>query len=239
MFWRPVEWRCWIFTPWAFCVIKIILFNLKKRSSWPSEEKRNNLLIHVTTWWTSKTETKGYYSMMKFCKKQTTLTMEVEIVSVVAYGQGNHWKRTEGTFWVMELYVSWLWWWLPLSILRDYTLIKWVHFIVCTLDFPKEKNIAKSLIVQVKESTFRPWYQALQTFIIQLLNWDIIHKGFPGGSVGKETTCQWRKCSSIPGSGRSPGKGNSNPLQYSCLGNPMDRGAWRLQSKGVQGSNMT
>ena len=135
---------------------------------------------------------------MKFFKKQTTLTMEIEIRSVVAFGQGNHWKRTEGTFWVMELYVSWLWWWLPLSILRDYTLIKWVHFIVCTLYSPQEKNIAKSLIVQIKESTFCPWYQSLQTLIIQLLNWDIIHKGFPGGSVGKEFTCQCRKCEFYP-----------------------------------------
>ena len=39
--------------------------------------------------------------------------------------------------------------------------------------------------------------------------------------------------SSIPGSGRSPGRGNSNPLQYSCLGNPMDRGAWRATVHGV------
>ena len=39
---------------------------------------------------------------------------------------------------------------------------------------------------------------------------------------------------SVPGSGRSPGKGNGNSLQYSCLENPMDRGAWRLQSMGLQ-----
>ena len=39
--------------------------------------------------------------------------------------------------------------------------------------------------------------------------------------------------SSIPGSGRSPGEGNGNPLQYSCLGNPMDREAWRTVVHGV------
>ena len=39
---------------------------------------------------------------------------------------------------------------------------------------------------------------------------------------------------SIPGSGRSPGEGNDDSLQYSCLGNPMDRGAWGLQSMGSQ-----
>ena len=47
---------------------------------------------------------------------------------------------------------------------------------------------------------------------------------FPGSSVGKESTC--RRPGSIPGLGRSPGEGNSNSLQYSCLENSMDRGAW-------------
>ena len=51
--------------------------------------------------------------------------------------------------------------------------------------------------------------------------------GFPGGSAGKESTCNVRDLGSIPGLGRSPGGGHCNPLQNSCLGNPMDRGAWR------------
>jgi len=51
-------------------------------------------------------------------------------------------------------------------------------------------------------------------------------EGFPGGSDGKESACSVGDLGSIPGLGRSPGEGNSNPLQYSCLGNPMDRGAW-------------
>ena len=42
-----------------------------------------------------------------------------------------------------------------------------------------------------------------------------------------------RDVGSVPGSGRSPGKGNGNPLQYSCLENPMDRGAWRATVHGV------
>ena len=49
--------------------------------------------------------------------------------------------------------------------------------------------------------------------------------GFPSGSVGKECACNAGGLGSIPGSGRSPGKGNGNSLQYSCLGNPMDREA--------------
>ena len=52
-------------------------------------------------------------------------------------------------------------------------------------------------------------------------------RGFPGGSVVKSPLANAGDVGSIPGSGRSPGKGNGNPLQYSCLGNPMDRGAWR------------
>ena len=49
---------------------------------------------------------------------------------------------------------------------------------------------------------------------------------FPGGSDGKESTCNAADLGLIPGLGRSPGERNSNPLQYSCLGKVMDRGAW-------------
>ena len=51
-------------------------------------------------------------------------------------------------------------------------------------------------------------------------------KGFPGGSVSKGSVCNTEDLGLIPGLGRSPGEGNSNPLQYSCLENPMDSGAW-------------
>ena len=50
--------------------------------------------------------------------------------------------------------------------------------------------------------------------------------GFPGGSDSKASACNVWDPGSIPGSGRSPGEGNGNPLQYSCLENPMDREAW-------------
>ena len=50
--------------------------------------------------------------------------------------------------------------------------------------------------------------------------------GFPGGSDSKASACNAGDPGLIPGLGRSPGKGNGNPLQYSCLENPMDRGAW-------------
>ena len=60
-----------------------------------------------------------------------------------------------------------------------------------------------------------------------------IHEGFPGGSDGKESACNAGDQGLIPGSGRSPGEGNGNSLQYSCLGNPMDRGAWLTTVHGV------
>ena len=50
--------------------------------------------------------------------------------------------------------------------------------------------------------------------------------GFPGGSEGKESTCNPGALGSIPGLGRSPGGGHGYPLQYSCREKPMDRGAW-------------
>ena len=56
---------------------------------------------------------------------------------------------------------------------------------------------------------------------------------FLGGSEGKASACNARDLGSIPGSGRSPGEGNGSPLQYPCLENPMDRGAWQATAHGV------
>ena len=58
-------------------------------------------------------------------------------------------------------------------------------------------------------------------------------KGFPGGSVLKSLPANAGDPESIPESGSSPGEGNGNPFQYSCLGNPMDRGAWWARVRGV------
>ena len=59
---------------------------------------------------------------------------------------------------------------------------------------------------------------------------------FPGGSVHKEYACNAGDLGSIPGFGRSLGEGNGNLLQYSCLRNPMERGAWQATVQGVAGS---
>ena len=58
-------------------------------------------------------------------------------------------------------------------------------------------------------------------------------KGFSGGSVVKNPPTNTGDEGSIPGSGRSPGRGKGNPLQYSCLENPMNRGAWWGTVHGV------
>ena len=55
---------------------------------------------------------------------------------------------------------------------------------------------------------------------------EVCKVGFPGSSDSKESACSAGDPGSITGRGRSPGEGNSNPLQYSCLENSMDRGAW-------------
>ena len=56
---------------------------------------------------------------------------------------------------------------------------------------------------------------------------------FPGGLEVKASACNTGDPGSIPGLGRSLGEGNGNPLQYSCLENPMDRGAWSATVHGV------
>ena len=61
---------------------------------------------------------------------------------------------------------------------------------------------------------------------IYLKNTSTVRGGFPGGSDSTASACNAGDLGSLPGSGRSPEEGNGSPLQYSCLENPMDRGAW-------------
>ena len=60
--------------------------------------------------------------------------------------------------------------------------------------------------------------------------------GFPGDSDSKESAYNVGDLASVPRLGRSPGEGNDNPLQYSCLENAMDRGAWRNTVRGCKES---
>ena len=72
--------------------------------------------------------------------------------------------------------------------------------------------------------------------LMTLFNLNHLPKGLPGGSEVKNPPTSAGDTSSIPGLGRSPGEGNGYPLQYSCLENPMDRGAWQATVHGVSKS---
>ena len=87
-------------------------------------------------------------------------------------------------------------------------LFQWVGF---------SHQVAKALELQLK----------LQSFQFK------VEMGFPSGSDGKESACNAGDLGSIPGLGRSPREGNDNPLQYTCLENPMGRGAWQATVQGV------
>ena len=83
-------------------------------------------------------------------------------------------------------------------------------------------------------------YFALFNLTVILLDGQYSHiAGFPGGSVAKNLIANTGDASSIPGSGRSPGIGDGNPLQYSCLENSMDRGVGEEPGDGIEESDMT
>ena len=72
-----------------------------------------------------------------------------------------------------------------------------------------------------------------------LFSINYVFKLYPGGSEVKASACSVGNPGSIPGSGRSPGEGNGNPLQYSCLENPMDGGAQQVLPWGCKESDTT
>ena len=74
-----------------------------------------------------------------------------------------------------------------------------------------------------------PWTCVYFIYIYIYIMW-----GFPGDSSGKESACNSGDPGSVPESGRSPGEGNGNPLQYSCLENPMNRGVWWATVHGIR-----
>ena len=85
----------------------------------------------------------------------------------------------------------------------------------------------------MKEAQIQTWRNSRNIFyLIQNRSGAIVC--FPTGSVVKESACSAGDMGSVPGSGRSPGEGNGNRLQYSCLGNPMDKKPGGLQSRVSQ-----
>ena len=119
---------------------------------------------------------------------------------------------------------------------------------------PALKNVNSTLMPQWKIShpskvfnqAFNPeshselWLKRAVDLLLhqESLNEQTLGAAFPGGSVSKESTCNARDPGSIPRSGRSPGGRHGTPLQYSCLENPMDRGAWWTTVQRVAKSQM-
>ena len=97
---------------------------------------------------------------------------------------------------------------------------------------PKSKVLTGFLLRVVRRDLFHP-FSWLPVFSYQSLVFLSLYKGFPGGSDGKESALNAKDPGSIPWSGRSPLEGNGYPLQYSCLENSMDRGAWQATVHGI------
>ena len=115
---------------------------------------------------------------------------------------------------------------------------EWLH---CILKRRREPLLADLLgaFLPLDTAHSHSWCEDLTWVIL----WNLKHRmprvcpgAFPGDASGQETTCQCRRlkrCSFNPGLGRFPGGRHGNPLQYSCLENPTDRGAWRATVHGV------
>ena len=112
-----------------------------------------------------------------------------------------------------------------------YYFITWTLFV---LDFFLQTS--QSLVILLRNCFYLSivfyWYILFKNFICILLLFSVT-RVFPGGSNSKESACNARDPGSIPGSRRSPGEGNGDPLQYFCLENSMDRGAWWATVHGV------
>ena len=88
-------------------------------------------------------------------------------------------------------------------------------------------STSPSLLIQYFYSTTLPVLSLFIFLVFPIFCTPVSSSGFPAGWDGKESACNAGDLGLIPGSERSPEKGNGNPLQYSCLENSMDRGAWQ------------
>ena len=105
---------------------------------------------------------------------------------------------------------------LQLTVIQVYKINDYFYGFVPTRD-----KIDQSLEVQIVG------YSDIKSQGHPNLKWDIVSHGFPAGSNGKESACNAGDPDLIPELGKSPGEKNGNPLQYSCVKNSMDRGAWQ------------
>ena len=106
-----------------------------------------------------------------------------------------------------------------------------ICFRIDWFDLPVVQGTLKSLLQHYSSKASILRHSAF--FLVQLS-----YPGFPYSSVSKESACSAGDPGSIPGLGRSPGKGNGDPLQYPCLENLMDKGAWWAVVHGVTRSQV-
>ena len=106
-----------------------------------------------------------------------------------------------------------------------------ISFRIDWFDLPVVQGTLKSLLQHYSSKASILRHSAF--FLVQLS-----YPGFPYSSVSKESACSAGDPGSIPGLGRSPGKGNGDPLQYPCLENLMDKGAWWVVVHGVTRSQV-
>ena len=107
-----------------------------------------------------------------------------------------------------------------------------IMIIFCCSYIPPFIKVPDSLFKWSKSSWSNFDFPSFSIIILHSLLSNV-WRGFPGGSDGKESACNVGDPSSNPGLGRSPGEGNGNPLQYSCLENPKDKEAWQATVHGV------
>ena len=102
--------------------------------------------------------------------------------------------------------------------------------------YPEKQRISTQLVKKIHLQCRRPWFNSW----VKKICWrrdrppTPVFLDFPDGSDGKESTCSAGNLRSIPELGSYPGGGHGNPLQYSCLENPMDKGAWWVTIQGLQ-----
>ena len=143
----------------------------------------------------------------------------------------NEWAKTADQVWNLEVILGSLFFFTFLSsTYPPYHLtrsnwpsnISWISYISIRTDLPYSAFICLIFSSQVNFSSLG---------LISVSRLVPSSMGFPGSPVGKESTYNAGDWGSIPGSGRSLGEGNGKPLQYACLENPMDRGAWWAVAK--------